>query len=240
VYKRQIYINFTGGTNNWVKFEDFTLWSLEYPIDPADLTAAQSVIDLIDALPSVPALITTDEPAVVAARTAFDALTTVQQTYVTNLLVLQKVEDRLYDLINQPLTTFNTEGTFESSDWAMSTIGWVTDGGNSWTDGDTAYSGNQAYSFFKDQSSLTASITKGVYLDAGNYDLTFYLQGGAYTSITVTVDGVSQTYTPTDTYAQFTYSFTSTGAVYHITVEVVRGDTTGWVTIDDMVLTLQP
>ncbi|MBR4867999.1 MAG: hypothetical protein IKU10_02485, partial [Clostridia bacterium] len=62
----------------------------------ADLKAAKTVQDKIAALPSTIAL--TNESAVTAARSAYNALTSTQKGYVTNLSVLTAAETKIADL----------------------------------------------------------------------------------------------------------------------------------------------
>ncbi len=64
----------------------------------ADEAEAQSVSDMIDALPEVEALSLDDEAAIVAAREAFDALTPAQQAMVDNEGDLIALEQALEDL----------------------------------------------------------------------------------------------------------------------------------------------
>lgn len=234
-----VYIHFTSGSNNWVKLDDFTLWTLDVPVDPDDLAAATAVHDLIAALPEYAALNVDDQTNLIAARTAYDELTETQQLFVTDYLTLLRLEERMDMLVVNPLNTFNSEGTFESPDWTMEAIGWVTLGGNQWTDGDTANNGSQSYNFFKDQVTLEATIMKDVYLDTEDYTLSLYLQGGDYTSVTVIINGVDTVLTPSDAYGLFTIDFSSTGELFTIEVTVIRPDVNGWVTIDDMMIDLQ-
>jgi hypothetical protein len=235
-----IHINFTSGSNNWITLEDFTLWSLDYPIDEADLTAAQAVIDAIDALPSFVDLTASDQTNVEASRTLYNALTSTQTLLVTNYLDLVELEQRLSLILSDPIALFNDEGEFESPDWSMRDIGWSVLGGNLWTDGDTANTGSQAYNVFKDQTSLNAVMEKPVSLDAGTYQLSFYAQGGENITFSITIGSTTQSYTLVDGYQQFTLDFTHTEGDILITINISRTDSSGWVTIDDMLITVQP
>ena len=63
-----------------------------------DQEAAQAVIDLINALPSVDSLTRADKPKLEAARTAYEALTAAQKALVTNLSVLEALEAKMAEL----------------------------------------------------------------------------------------------------------------------------------------------
>jgi Bacterial surface proteins containing Ig-like domains len=71
------------------------------PGDPAnDAKLAKVVTDQIAALPAVAKLTLTDKDAVIAARTAYDALTTAQKALVTNLSTLTTAEAKITELQN--------------------------------------------------------------------------------------------------------------------------------------------
>jgi Bacterial surface proteins containing Ig-like domains len=71
------------------------------PGEPAnDAKLAKVVTDQIAALPAVAKLTLTDKDAVIAARTAYDALTTAQKALVTNLSTLTTAEAKITELQN--------------------------------------------------------------------------------------------------------------------------------------------
>lgn len=67
-------------------------------VDPVDADAAKTVVDQIAELPAVAELTLEDEADVVAARTAFDALTEAQEALVTNKATLEAAEQKIADL----------------------------------------------------------------------------------------------------------------------------------------------
>lgn len=67
--------------------------------NPALSDHIQAVIDLIAALPSVEAITLEDKALVVAARTAYNALSDYRNPFVTNLDVLETAEMRLNELV---------------------------------------------------------------------------------------------------------------------------------------------
>jgi hypothetical protein len=72
-----------------------------------DQEAADVVIDMIDAFPELDLITLNDEDQIVAARTAYDALTEDQQALVTNYQELVDAEAKLASLNIQPALTLD-------------------------------------------------------------------------------------------------------------------------------------
>ena len=72
-----------------------------------DQEAANVVIDMIDGFPELDLITLNDEDQIVAARTAYDALTEDQQALVTNYQELVDAEAKLASLNNQPPLTLD-------------------------------------------------------------------------------------------------------------------------------------
>ena len=81
--------------------------SAEYKINfiTKDQAIAQTVIDQIAALPAADKLAISDKTAVMAARTAYDALSAAQKTLVTNLSILTASEAKIASLESVPTPT---------------------------------------------------------------------------------------------------------------------------------------
>ncbi len=119
---------------------DITGWE---PVGPTDQEVANAVISLIEAL-NVQSL--DDEPAVVAAREAYTALSDAQKAYVTNLDKLKAAEQAIQDLKGVVLPVepnygdVNGDGVVSAADALevlKSVVGKVTLTGNQSIDADT-------------------------------------------------------------------------------------------------------
>ena len=231
-----IHINFTGGSNNWINLDNFSLWSYEIEVSEDDVNAALAVDVLIDDLPSVTELTVDDEDAVQAARTAYDLLTPLQKSYVLGLSTLIQLEEKLNLLLTgDALDVFNTEGTFQAGDsWLMSAVNWTVTAGNTYVT-DWGYNSTQSYNVFKDQSILTGSIEKELALEAGDYEFSVYIAGGGLTSFSVKIGDITENITITSAeYTKYSFEFSVTAGTYIVEIEMVRPDTNGWVHIDDV------
>ncbi len=234
-----IYINFTGGSNNWINLDNFALWSYEIEVSEDDVNAALAVDVLIDALPLVTELTVEDQALVEAARTAFDLLTPLQKSYVLGLSTLVGLEEKLNLLLTgDALDVFNSEGTFQAGDsWLMSAVNWTVNTGNSYVT-DWGYNSTQSYNVFKDLSILTGSIEKDLILEAGDYNFSVYIAGGGLTSFIVNIGTITETIAVTSgDYTLYSFEFSVVAGTYKIEIEMVRPDTAGWVHIDDVTIT---
>ncbi|MBC3890000.1 hypothetical protein GH810_17010, partial [Acetobacterium paludosum] len=85
--------------------------SAEYKINfiTKDQAIAQTVIDQIAALPAADKLAISDKTAVMAARTAYDALSAAQKTLVTNLSILTASEAKIASLEPVPTPVPDTD-----------------------------------------------------------------------------------------------------------------------------------
>lgn len=167
-----IYINFTGGGNNWINLDDFVLWSYELPLTPADVTAAAAVDTLIGALPLVEDLGLSHEAAVVAARNAYNSLTPLQKSFVTHLSKLVDLEAKL-ELLN-----LNEEGFInfvDGGDFA-NLLAWTTEITASVNHGLEILNGR--LNIWAHGASLFHVYQERT-LIAGTYHMAIYLNGGA-------------------------------------------------------------
>lgn len=119
-----LYFNFTGGGNNWINLDDFTLYSKDLEIDAADLEAAEAVRGMISAL-DLENLTLADAEAVTAAREAYDALTELQKLLVTNedrLLAAEALIEELKKPSPEGYQNFIKGGNFDSDEHFESSI----------------------------------------------------------------------------------------------------------------------
>ncbi|HMM05732.1 MAG TPA: S-layer homology domain-containing protein [Clostridiales bacterium] len=93
----------------------------------ADQTAAQTVIDQIDALPNVDALTLGDKDAVEAARSAYNALNETRQKLVTNVAVLEAAEAKMKTLTEDtpPVIDVDKMTDVKSTDWFYDSVRYV-------------------------------------------------------------------------------------------------------------------
>lgn len=234
-----IYVSFTSGSNNWINLDNFTLWSYNIEVNESDISAANEADTLINNLPDLESLTLDDEDSVIAARSNYDSLTETQKMYVTGLQKLEQAEGKIVLLKQSSVfEEFNLDGTFETDDWLLETIGWTVTGGNLWTDGNWPYEGSMSYDMFKEQSVLEASMTHEVTFPAGTYEFKMYLSGESITSITVTIGDTTETLTVTssEAYVPDSFTFTVPEGTLDVTITVVRDSTSGWVQIDSISL----
>mgnify|MGYP000017346389 FL=1 len=242
-----IKIIFTGGSNNWINFKNLHFWSMNIPEpEPTDedLQAAAAVDALIEAF-DLETLTLEDEEDVAACRAAFEALTDLQKTLVTKLDDLLALEAKIQELkgvVDYPLVTleeFNEQGGFESDDWSLATLKWKFEGGHGWTEGSSPFEGSKRYDVFKEQTSTTARIYKGVKdAAAGTYQLSLYLAGGSLTGVKVILGSEEYTITEyTGDYQKFTFFHEHDGEG-HLYVEIsITRETGGWASLDAISLT---
>lgn len=239
-YDVGIYIEFTSGTNNWINLDDFTLFSLDYPLTQADIDASNNVNTLIENLPTVLDLTTADETNLIAARDAYDLLTDIQKSMITDLDKLVALEERMIQLKLPPTNfdEFNLHGTFETDDWSMSTIGWTVTNARTWTDGSWPQAGSMSYNMFHEETSLQGSFSHDADFVDGDYTFSVYVAGDGITSITVTIGSVTETLTGfvSTGYTMLEFDFTMTTGTQTVTIEVVRASTDGWLHFDNAML----
>lgn len=237
-----IYINFTGGSNNWINLDDFVLWSYELPLNPQDITAAAAVDALIQSLPALNELTLDDASIVASARTAYDALTTLQKSFVTQLDTLAQLEAKLIILgQGDTLAQFNQEGQFESTDWSLATINWISTGGNQWVT-DWGYAGEKSYNPYKDQANelLVASIHKDLVLEAGTYQFSVYLAGSGVTVTVFIGDQEHELIVTSGSYTLYGFNFVVEAGTFIVKLETERV-ANGWLHMDDVKIeTYQP